>query len=247
MNEKLDILNYKINLYFTKNVDLTSNLLLLPIINDVYNFYLLEYLLSNSSKEIDKNKLDNFIILTISNFSWNDDLSPYYQEDVFKNKYSSDFKGKGDIFLNKIVNDILPKVREYLFLKHNIKLSNIGIGGYSLAGLFALYSLYQVDIFSFALINSASLWFNNFIKYIKANKISKNVSNIYISLGNKEHLTKNSTLSKIKDLTLEVVNYLSSLDDPKIKICYKENEGNHFKNNDLRVADSIIYIVNELG
>lgn len=28
---------------------------------EVYNFYLLEYLLSNSSKEIDKNKLDNFI------------------------------------------------------------------------------------------------------------------------------------------------------------------------------------------
>lgn len=243
MNEKLDILDYKINLYFTKNVNLTSNLLLLPIINEEEGNNIFNLVKSKCSN----NKLDNFIILTISNFSWNDDLSPYYQEDVFKNKYSSDFKGKGDIFLNKIVNDILPKVREYLFLKHNIKLSNIGIGGYSLAGLFALYSLYQVDIFSFALINSASLWFNNFIKYIKANKISKNVSNIYISLGNKEHLTKNSTLSKIKDLTLEVVNYLSSLDDHKIKICYKENEGNHFKNNDLRVADSIIYIVNELG
>lgn len=243
MNEKLDILDYKINLYFTKNVNLTSNLLLLPIINEEEGNNIFNLVKTKCSN----NKLDNFIILTISNFSWNDDLSPYYQEDVFKNKYSSDFKGKGDIFLNKIVNDILPKVREYLFLKHNIKLSNIGIGGYSLAGLFALYSLYQVDIFSFALINSASLWFNNFIKYIKANKISKNVSNIYISLGNKEHLTKNSTLSKIKDLTLEVVNYLSSLDDPKIKICYKENEGNHFKNNDLRVADSIIYIVNELG
>lgn len=243
MNEKLDILDYKINLYFTKNVNLTSNLFLLPIINEEEGNNIFNLVKSKCSN----NKLDNFIILTISNFSWNDDLSPYYQEDVFKNKYSSDFKGKGDIFLNKIVNDILPKVREYLFLKHNIKLSNIGIGGYSLAGLFALYSLYQVDIFSFALINSASLWFNNFIKYIKANKISKNVSNIYISLGNKEHLTKNSTLSKIKDLTLEVVNYLSSLDDPKIKICYKENEGNHFKNNDLRVADSIIYIVNELG
>ena len=243
MNEKLDILDYKINLYFTKNVNLTSNLLLLPIINEEEGNNIFNLVKSKCSN----NKLDNFIILTISNFSWNDDLSPYYQEDVFKNKYSSDFKGKGDIFLNKIVNDILPKVREYLFLKHNIKLSNIGIGGYSLAGLFALYSLYQVDIFSFALINSASLWFNNFIKYIKANKISKNVSNIYISLGNKEHLTKNSTLSKIKDLTLEVVNYLSSLDAPKIKICYKENEGNHFKNNDLRVADSIIYIVNELG
>lgn len=243
MNEKLDILDYKINLYFTKNVNLTSNLLLLPIINEEEGNNIFNLVKSKCSN----NKLDNFIILTISNFSWNDDLSPYYQEDVFKNKYSCDFKGKGDIFLNKIVNDILPKVREYLFLKHNIKLSNIGIGGYSLAGLFALYSLYQVDIFSFALINSASLWFNNFIKYIKANKISKNVSNIYISLGDKEHLTKNSTLSKIKDLTLEVVNYLSSLDDPKIKICYKENEGNHFKNNDLRVADSIIYIVNELG
>lgn len=243
MNEKLDILDYKINLYFTKNVNLTSNLLLLPIINEEEGNNIFNLVKSKCSN----NKLDNFIILTISNFSWNDDLSPYYQEDVLKNKYSSDFKGKGDIFLNKIVNDILPKVREYLFLKHNIKLSNIGIGGYSLAGLFALYSLYQVDIFSFALINSASLWFNNFIKYIKANKISKNVSNIYISLGNKEHLTKNSTLSKIKDLTLEVVNYLSSLDDPKIKICYKENEGNHFKNNVLRVADSIIYIVNELG
>ncbi len=243
MNEKLDILDYKINLYFTKNVNLTSNLLLLPIINEEEGNNIFNLVKTKCSN----NKLDNFIILTISNFSWNDDLSPYYQEDVFKNKYSSDFKGKGDIFLNKIVNDILPKVREYLFLKHNLKLSNIGIGGYSLAGLFALYSLYQVDIFSFALINSASLWFNNFIKYIKANKISKNVSNIYISLGNKEHLTKNSTLSKIKDLTLEVVNYLSSLDVPKIKICYKENEGNHFKNNDLRVADSIIYIVNELG
>ena len=243
MNEKLDILDYKINLYFTKNVNLTSNLLLLPTINEEEGSNIFNLVKSKCSN----NKLDNFIILTISNLSWNDDLSPYYQKDVFKNKYSNDFKGKGDIFLNKIINDILPNVREYLFLKHNIKISNIGIGGYSLAGLFALYSLYKVDIFSFALINSASLWFNNFIKYIKANKISKNVSNIYISLGNKEHLIKNSTLSKIKDLTLEVVNYLSSLDDPKIKICYKENEGNHFKNNDLRVADSIIYIVNELG
>ena len=139
MNEKLDILNYKINLYFTKNVNLTSNLLLLPIINEEEGNNIFNLVKSKCSN----NKLDNFIILTISNFSWNDDLSPYYQEDVLKNKYSSDFKGKGDIFLNKIVNDILPKVREYLFLKHNIKLSNIGIGGYSLAGLFALYSLYH--------------------------------------------------------------------------------------------------------
>lgn len=243
MNEKLDILDYKINLYFTKNVNLTSNLLLLPIIkeeegNNIYNLV---------KSKCSNNKLDNFIILTISNFSWNDDLSPYYQEDVFKNKYSSDFKGNGEIFLNNIVNEILPKVKEYLFLKHSVNISNIGIGGYSLASLFALYSLYKVDLFSFALINSASLWFNNFINFIKENKISKNVKNIYISLGNKEHLTKKVTLSKIKDLTLEVVNYLSSLDDPKIKIYYKENEGNHFKNSDLRVADSIIYIVNELG
>ena len=59
-----------------------------------------------------------------------------------------------------------------------------GIAGYSLAGLFALWSVYQTDLFDWAASISGSLWFDGFLEFMKAN--TPKVKFIYFSLGIKK-------------------------------------------------------------
>ena len=59
------------------------------------------------------------------------------------------------------------------------------IGGYSLAGLFALWTAYQTDIFK-GVAASPSVWFPGFAEYMKKNEIKTDT--VYLSLGDGEEL-----------------------------------------------------------
>ena len=110
---------------------------------------------------------------------------------------------------------------------------------YSLGGLFALYSGYKTDIFKRIASASGSMWYPNFEKYVKENKISKNIDKIYFSLGNKEKNSKIEILKTVEDKTKEIYDYLSN----NINTIYEENQGNHFQDGILRMAKGIKWIL----
>ena len=180
---------------------------------------------------------EDYVLVTISNIDWNREMSPWYMDKLFKDE--DDYLGDADKYLLTLTNTIIPKIEECLN-ELDIKIKNYTLAGYSLAGLFAIYSIYKTDIFSNIISCSGSLWYPNFIDYIKDNDMKIIPNKIYFSLGNKESKTRNELMSTVEEKTKHIKDYYQS---KNIETIYEENEGNHFQDISLRIAKGIRWIL----
>lgn len=180
---------------------------------------------------------NEFILVSIAKMSWNNDLTPWECLPLYKG--DSKCLGYADSYLKEIEKDIIPKIEEYITKELCKTISYYGIAGYSLGGLFALYSGFKTDRFKRIASASGSLWYPNFTDYVKSHKLSNNIDKIYFSLGNKEAKSKIEILSTVEDKTKEIYEYVSK----SINSIYEENEGNHFKDGVLRMAKGIKWIL----
>ena len=87
---------------------------------------------------------NEFILVSISNLDWNNDMSPWYTENI--NNYDSNFLGKADEYIDLLVNDIMQYVSNFIINKLNKNIKYYTIAGYSLAGLFSVYIAYKTDL-----------------------------------------------------------------------------------------------------
>lgn len=183
----------------------------------------------NLSKEYN---CKEYILVTISNINWNKEMSPWYMKKLYKN--DDDYSGEADKYIKQLETKIIPEIKSIVGDKEMI------LAGYSLAGLFAIYSLYKINIFNKIISASGSLWYPNFTDYVKENKILNKPEKIYFSLGNKESKTKNEILSKVEDNTKYLAEFYKN---QGIKTIYEENEGNHFQDVYLRLVKAIKWIL----
>lgn len=188
-------------------------------------------------EECQKLGTKDFILVSISKLNWSDDMTPWECPPLFKG--DSHYKGLAYQHLELIENSIIPEVKGFIKNELNKEIDYFGIAGYSLGGLFALYVGYKTDIFKKIASASGSMWYPNFVEYIKTNKISENIEKIYFSLGNKEKNSKNETLKTVEDKTKDIHDYLSN----NINTIYEENEGNHFQDANFRMAKGIKWIL----
>ena len=94
----------------------------------------------------------DFYLIAAKVGNWNKDLSPWKAPAVFG---SEDFgEGAGD-FLKALLPLCSDSEKSYY------------IGGYSLAGLFALWAAHQTDAFEGVAAASPSMWFPGFTDYMK--------------------------------------------------------------------------------
>lgn len=180
---------------------------------------------------------EDFVLICVNVDDWNDDLSPWPCEPIFKG--TKPFAGKADLHLTKLLDHILPCVKERL-QEEGVVSSYDTIAGYSLAGLFALYSAYRTEAFRKIVSASGSLWYPGFLEFTRKNAFSPNVDSIYLSLGDKESHTKNKLMSTVSDMTQTISDELGEI----TKVVYEMNEGNHFKDPDPRLAKGIAHILN---
>ena len=229
MKEQFKIKNKIINIYFNN-----SNLKELPVV--ILNNY------SDNAEEV-YNKCNDincneFILVSISNLDWNNDMSPWYTENI--NNYDSNFLGKADEYIDLLVNDIMQYVSNFIINKLNKNIKYYTIAGYSLAGLFSVYIAYKTDIFKRIVSASGSFWYPDFLEFVKKNNISYNIEKIYFSLGNRESKVKNKILSEVENNTKELENIYK---DKGINTVYIENDGNHFQEVSLRIAKGIKWVL----
>ena len=158
-------------------------------------------------------------LLVVGNIDWNHDMSPWYMPSIYSKEKS--FSGGADEYLKLLIEDILPKAKELIEGEPKF----IGIAGYSLAGLFAVYSMYKTDVFNRVACISGSLWFSDFIEYCKRNEYKRLPDKIYFSLGDKEANTRNPVLKTVQDKTIELSEYFKSLGT---EVIFELNPGNHF-------------------
>ena len=110
--------------------------------------------LENEVEEIRKRTSIGFRFIAAKVDDWNHELSPWKAPAVFGNE---DFGDGAARTLEQILTLCTDKNKTYY------------IGGYSLAGLFSIWTAYQTDIFSGVAAASPSVWFPGFIDYTKMN------------------------------------------------------------------------------
>ena len=160
-----------------------------------------------------------FTLVEISNLDWNHDMVPWDSPAAFKN--GEPFTGGADDYLRLLVEEIMPGAEKELPEPPAWR----GIAGYSLAGLFALYSIYRTDVFSRVGCMSGSLWFPGFKEYIFTHEPKRRSDCIYFSLGDKEAKTRNPVLKTVQENTETIWAFYQS---KGIDTVFQLNPGNHF-------------------
>ncbi len=168
--------------------------------------------LSEMSKEMEKIRElagEDFCLVVFQVNRWNDDLSPWKAPAVFGEE---GFGGRAEETLAEILQIVKGPEKKYY------------IGGYSLAGLFALWAAYRTDAFAGVAAASPSLWFPGFIDYMKENDIL--AEKVYLSLGDREERIRNPVMRRVGDCVREAYGLLS---ERGVDCVLEWNKGNHFK------------------
>lgn len=180
--------------------------------------------IENEVNEIKRFSKTNFYLLAIKIDKWNDQLSPWPAPALFgKDNFGEGAKDT----LEEILSLCADKDKTYI------------LGGYSLAGLFALWAAYQTDVFHAVAAASPSIWFLGFVDYMKNSEIK--ADKIYLSLGDKEEKTRNPVMASVGDCIREA-NVL--LQEKGITTVLEWNQGNHFKDSDIRTAKAFAWVLN---
>ena len=120
----------------------------------------------------------------------------------------------------------------------SLKGADVVIGGYSLAGFFALWAGYQTDAFEGIVAASPSVWYPGWDEYRMQHRFR--IRNAYLSLGDREERTKNPVMRTVGDRIREQYRLLES---QGIRCILEWNEGNHFMNPDKRTAAGFAWVM----
>lgn len=178
----------------------------------------------NSRNEIENN------LLFVYDLDWEHDMTPWECPPLYPSGKAC--TGGADEYLEILLAKIIPDAKESLLGVPGYT----AVAGYSLAGLFAIYSLYNCDVFDRAASISGSMWFPGFTDYVFSHKMKKKPERIYLSLGDKERKTKNPLLRKVQDNTEAIAGYF---EDEGIPVVWELNPGNHFADASARFARGI--------
>ena len=161
-----------------------------------------EYLLLQMTGEHEVQSMDDevaaiaqsahqFLFAAIPVENWNDALSPWKSPAVWGKQ---GFGGNAADTLRFLTEQIIPSLKQQYPLPENVK---IILGGYSLAGLFALWASTQANLFCGIAAASPSVWFPDWMEFEQQRPIQ--TQHIYLSLGDKEEHTKNAVMAAVGD------------------------------------------------
>ena len=176
----------------------------------------------------------NFLFAAIPVESWNDALSPWEAPAVWGKQ---GFGGNAADTLRFLTERGIPTLKQQFHLPENVK---IILGGYSLAGLFALWASTQTDLFYGVAAASPSVWFPGWMEFEQRHPIQAQC--VYLSLGNKEERTKNAVMAVVGN---SIRTLHSRLAERGTDCTLEWNSGGHFKDADLRTAKAFRWTMEE--
>ena len=186
----------------------------------------------------------NFLV--VGELKWDRDMTPWYCPPLTEN--DTPYTGGAAATTARkrtaakggpsLLSEILPRAKKNI----DGTPAFVGIAGYSLAGLFALYAMYRCDAFDRAASISGSLWFPDFREYATEREMMKRPEKLYISLGDKEANTRNQYLKTVRKNTETLVKHYKRLG---LDVTWELTPGSHFKNPALRSAKGIKAILEQ--
>ncbi len=178
----------------------------------------------------------SFTLLAFAINNWNSELSPWEAPAVFG---SIPF-GKGAGATLELINSVL--LPQLLKQYHYSDKLPVILGGYSLAGLFALWCGYQCKAFTGICAASPSVWFDNWNDFVAKHQMA--ATRVYLSLGDREEKSKNPKLSTVGN---GIRNQYFALKKNECNCILEWNQGNHFKDSHKRVAKGFAWCMENIA
>ena len=188
-------------------------------------------LLLDACQQMDCN---GFNLVTISGLHWNQELSPWPIETVVSR--DDRFTGGAPELLPLLTGEVVPQVERLLDAPPTWRC----LAGYSLGGLFAVWTAFQTDLFTRILSASGSMWFPGWLEYAYEHQLAAPLQGIYLSVGDKESTSRNAVLQTVGERTQALAQLMA---DRGIPATFQLNPGNHFKNPPLRVVKGIKWLL----
>ena len=176
----------------------------------------------------------HFLFAAIPVESWNDALSPWEAPAVWGKE---SFGGDAADTLHFLTEQVIPTLKQRFALPENVR---IILGGYSMAGLFALWASTQTNLFYGVAAASPSVWFPGWMEFEQQHPIQ--AQRVYLSLGDKEENTKNAVMAVVGD---NIRTLHSQLIARGADCTFEWNSGGHFKDADLRTAKAFRWVMEE--
>lgn len=175
-----------------------------------------------------------FLFAAVPVTNWNNELPPWEASTVWGKQ---GFGGNAMDTLRFLIKQAIPTLKQQFNLPKNTK---IILGGYSLAGSFALWASTQTNLFYGIAAASPSVWFPGWIEFEQLHPIQ--AQRVYLSLGDKEERTKNPVMAAVGDNIRALNNRLAE----RGADCVLEwNSGGHFKEADLCTAKASQWVMEE--
>lgn len=175
-----------------------------------------------------------FNLVTVSGLHWNQELSPWAVETVVSK--DDRFTGGAPELLPIFTDEIVPQVENLIDAPPVWRC----LAGYSLGGLFAVWTAFQTDLFTRILSASGSMWYPGWLEYAREHELAVSLQGAYFSVGEQESTSRNAVLQTVGERTQALAALMAECGIPTK---FELNPGNHFKNPPLRVAKGIHWLL----
>lgn len=177
-----------------------------------------------------------FHLVTVSGIDWDQDMSPWPSAPVVAS--DDHFTGGARAYLGWLLEKVVPCAENELGLKNPVSY----IAGYSMAGLFALWSLYETAFFSGAVCASGSLWYPGFRDFALRRDFRGTPAGVYLSLGDRESAVENPALQQTEEVFRTLARHLADSGTPSV---FEQNPGNHYRDADIRLAKGCRWLLSQ--
>ena len=133
-------------------------------------------------------------------------------------RQAGDFTGGAAVYARKFVGEIVPGVLERLTFAPTGKY----LAGYSMAGLFALYSWLTGADWTGVVSCSGSVWFDGFLEWAEAQ--TPRATRLWLSVGNRERKTRNLRMQTVEEHTRRLAAHWQE----RMNVRFTLEQGGHF-------------------
>ena len=175
-------------------------------------------------------------VIDVTDF-WNDALTPYPAARLFRG--GDAFAGKADGYLQVLLKEIVPVVETEVSEFTGESSLCRSIAGYSLAGLFAVFTFFRTNFFDRCASVSGSLWYDGFAEWMKKERLMRVPERAYLSLGEREKNARNPRMACVEACTAEAAR---RLEGAGAKTLFVLNPGGHFDQEVERIVRGLVWI-----
>ena len=176
----------------------------------------------------------SFVMAAFAIDDWEVELTPWHDPAVSKRQAVGEHAGET---LRYVTDELIPCLhKKYGELP-------IVLGGYSLGGLFSLWSGYESDRFAAIAAISPSVWIAGWQNYASQHPVK--APYVYLSLGDREEHCRNKAIAQVGNNIRWEHEHLKQILGPD-HTTLEWNPGNHFMDGARRTAKGFAWCISKI-